>query len=128
MSIQSSCFEVSIKDKVAHVVISRGAEFNTFTPQKWIDLPQIIHDIDRNAKARVIVISSTGKHFTAGMDLAVFTRPTASPARQTDPHLRAEALPPRPQRPAGVLLLPRRARACPSSPRSRAAASAPAST
>ncbi len=90
MSIQSSCFDVSIKDKVAHVVMSRGAEFNTFTPQKWIDLPKIIHDIDRNAKARVIVISSTGKHFTAGMDLAVFARPDGITGAKTDPHLRAE--------------------------------------
>ena len=30
-------------------------------------------DIDAGAKARVIVISSTGKHFSAGMDLSVFT-------------------------------------------------------
>src|SRR5262245_25042216 len=90
MSIQSSCFDVSIKDRIAHVVMSRGAELNTFTPQAWIDLPRIIHDIDRNAKARVIVISSTGKHFTAGMDLAVFARPDGITGARTDPHLRAE--------------------------------------
>jgi enoyl-CoA hydratase len=36
-------------------------------------LPAIVRDIDDNARARVIVISSTGKHFSAGMDLAVFT-------------------------------------------------------
>jgi enoyl-CoA hydratase len=35
--------------------------------------PQIVEDIDAHAKARVIVISSTGKHFSAGMDLSVFT-------------------------------------------------------
>src|SRR6185437_413464 len=33
----------------------------------------IVKDIDDNARARVIVISSTGKHFSGGMDLAVFT-------------------------------------------------------
>ena len=127
MSIQSSCFEVSIKDKVAHVVMSRGAEFNTFIPQKWIDLPRIIHDINDNAKARVIVISSTGKHFTAGMDLSVFTDGDGVTGASGDPHRRAEALPPdlapcRRPSPASTT------RACPSSPRSRAAASAPAST
>jgi len=31
-----------------------------------------VKDIDHNARARCIVISSTGKHFSAGMDLAVF--------------------------------------------------------
>jgi len=42
-------------------------------PEFWKELPQIVRDIDDNAKARVIVISSTGKHFSAGMDLSVFT-------------------------------------------------------
>jgi enoyl-CoA hydratase len=39
----------------------------------WNELPAIIRDIDDNARARCIVISSTGKHFCAGMDLSVFT-------------------------------------------------------
>ena len=42
-------------------------------PEFWRELPEIVRDIDVNAKARVIVISSTGKHFSAGMDLSVFT-------------------------------------------------------
>jgi enoyl-CoA hydratase/carnithine racemase len=86
----SQCFEVSIDASVAHIVMCRGAELNTFTPQAWVDLPAIVRDIDRNAKARAIVISSTGKHFTAGMDLAVFQRPDGIVASQKDPHLRAE--------------------------------------
>lgn len=90
MSDPSPCFEVSIRDKIAHIVMSRGAEFNTFTPQAWVDLPRIVKDIDRNARARVIVVSSTGKHFTAGMDLAVFTRPDGITGVRADPHLRAE--------------------------------------
>ena len=39
----------------------------------WNELPAIVNDINDNAHARVIVISSTGKHFTAGMDISVFT-------------------------------------------------------
>jgi enoyl-CoA hydratase len=42
-------------------------------PAFWSELPAIVEDIDRGARARAIVISSTGKHFCAGMDLAVFT-------------------------------------------------------
>ena len=33
-------------------------------------MPEIIRDIDKNSKARVIVLSGQGKHFSAGMDLA----------------------------------------------------------
>ncbi len=90
MSDPSPCFEVSIRNRIAHVVMSRGAELNTFKPQAWVDLPRIVKDIDRNAKARVIVLSSTGKHFTAGMDLAVFMRPDGLTGAKADPQLRAE--------------------------------------
>lgn len=38
----------------------------------WNDLPAVVKDIDHHAKARVIVISSTGPHFTAGLDLKEF--------------------------------------------------------
>jgi enoyl-CoA hydratase len=68
-----ACFDVEIADHVAHVRLKRGGELNTMVPEFWRELPEIITDIDTNAKARVIVISSTGKHFSAGMDLSVFT-------------------------------------------------------
>ena len=42
-------------------------------PSFWTELPKIINEISDEGKARAIVISSTGKHFCAGMDLAVFT-------------------------------------------------------
>jgi enoyl-CoA hydratase len=67
------CFDVHMKGKVAHVVLDRGDELNTMTPAFWRELPTIVDDIDRRGEARAIVISSTGKHFSAGMDLSVFT-------------------------------------------------------
>jgi enoyl-CoA hydratase len=67
------CFDVAIADAIARITLKRGAELNTMTPEFWRELPEIVRDIDDGAKARVIVIASTGKHFTAGMDLSVFT-------------------------------------------------------
>ena len=67
------CFDVEIADAIAHIQLKRGAELNTMVPEFWRELPQIVKDIDDGAKARVIVVSSTGKHFSAGMDLSVFT-------------------------------------------------------
>ncbi len=72
-SYSTTCFDVSIEDRIAHVRLRRAAEMNTMIPAFWRELPQIVKDIDDGAKARCIVISSTGKHFSAGMDLAVFT-------------------------------------------------------
>jgi enoyl-CoA hydratase len=67
------CFNVEIADGIAHIQLKRGDELNTMVPEFWRELPEIVTDIDANAKARVIVISSTGKHFSGGMDLSVFT-------------------------------------------------------
>jgi enoyl-CoA hydratase len=68
----STCFDVTIADKIAHIQLKRPDAFNSMTRDFWNELPVIINDINDNARARVIVITSTGKHFCAGMDLSVF--------------------------------------------------------
>jgi enoyl-CoA hydratase len=67
------CFDVDITDAVAHVRLNRPDELNTMTPDFWRELPEIVTGISDDASARVVVISSTGRHFSAGMDLSVFT-------------------------------------------------------
>ena len=67
------CFDVDITDKVAHIRLNRPDALNAMNKDFWNDLPAIVEEIDANASARVIVISSVGKHFSAGMDLSVFT-------------------------------------------------------
>lgn len=66
------CFDVEIADRVAHVRLSRPDELNTMTADFWRELPEIVTGISDDASARAVVISSTGKHFSAGMDLSVF--------------------------------------------------------
>lgn len=66
------CFDVSVENHIAHIVMNRPDEFNSMVPEFWRELPEIIAGINEAGEARVIVISSTGKHFCAGMDLAVF--------------------------------------------------------
>ncbi len=89
MSYQS--LTVTITDKIAHVVLNRPAEMNSMNAAFWRELPDAIRSIDEQAAARVIVISSTGKHFTAGMDLSVFTNPN-NISMQGDPGRAAENL------------------------------------
>jgi enoyl-CoA hydratase len=69
----ATCFNVETKDKVAHIQLKRPDAFNTMTRAFWNELPAIVNQINDEASARAIVISSTGKHFSAGMDLSVFT-------------------------------------------------------
>lgn len=88
---ETSCFSVTIENKVAHIVLNRPKAFNAMPRPFWNELPEIVNDISDNAKARVIVISSTGKHFTAGMDISVFTDGGGVTASGGDAYARAEA-------------------------------------
>ncbi len=67
-----SCFTVSISNQIAHVQLSRPERRNSMIPEFWDELPIIIDEIEKSGQARVIVISSTGPHFTSGLDTSVF--------------------------------------------------------
>ncbi|MEO6205460.1 MAG: enoyl-CoA hydratase-related protein [Mycobacteriales bacterium] len=67
------CFDVTVIDKVAHVVMNRPDELNTMIAEFWTELPEIVTRLSDEGSARAVVLSSTGKHFCAGMDLSVFT-------------------------------------------------------
>ena len=66
------CFEVSVRDRVAHIVLSRPEKRNSMIPAFWDELPTIVQGIDAGGEVRVIVISSTGPHFSAGLDVSAF--------------------------------------------------------
>ncbi len=68
-----TCFDLDVADGVAHLVLKRADELNTMTPEFWRELPEIISRLSASGEARAVVLSSTGRHFTAGMDLSVFT-------------------------------------------------------
>ncbi|MEM8500634.1 MAG: crotonase/enoyl-CoA hydratase family protein [Pseudomonadota bacterium] len=67
-----SCFDLEISNNIAHITFSRPEKRNSMPPLFWDELPEAVMDIDLNSKARVIVISSTGPHFTAGLDIGAF--------------------------------------------------------
>lgn len=84
-------FTVDIQDHIAHIQLSRPDEMNTMNADFWRELPECVQAIDASAEARVIVLSSTGKHFSAGMDLSVFSDPKCLPLTG-DPGRMAENL------------------------------------
>ena len=79
------CFDVSIADRVAHIVLNRPEKRNSMNPAFWRELPEIVADIDDNSRARCIVISSTGPVFSAGIDLAMFGGEIAHTQDKNDP-------------------------------------------
>jgi enoyl-CoA hydratase len=83
-----STIAISITDEIAHIQLCRPQEMNSMITAFWTELPEAVRYIDEHALARVIVISSQGKHFSAGMDLSVFQNMSASfngePARRAE--------------------------------------------
>lgn len=85
------CFDVSIADGIAHIVLNRPEKRNSMIRSFWEELPSIVRDIDDNVRARVIVISSTGPHFSSGLDINMFSGDALTGASQSDPLVRRQA-------------------------------------
>ncbi len=64
-----TCFDYGVTAGIAHVQLNRPAELNTMNEAFWREIPQVFAEIDADAGVRAVVISSTGKHFSAGLDL-----------------------------------------------------------
>ena len=64
-----TCFSLSLTDDVAHLVLNRPDTLNTMHPTFWRELDEVLTTLHTEGTARALVISSTGKHFSAGADL-----------------------------------------------------------
>ncbi len=67
------CFTLNESNHIAHLVLNRPDSLNTMHPQFWRELDDMLSAIQRAGTARALVISSTGKHFSAGMALETFS-------------------------------------------------------
>ena len=67
-----TCFDVEVRDHVAHMVLKRPEKANSMIAEFWTELPSIIDGISAGTDARVVVLSAVGRHFCSGMDLSVF--------------------------------------------------------
>ncbi len=65
-------FELSLNEGVAHLVLNRPERLNTMAPPFFPLLRDAVRKLADEGAARVLVISSTGKHFSAGMALDEF--------------------------------------------------------
>jgi enoyl-CoA hydratase len=60
---------LDIADGIARVTLTRGAELNTMNEAFWREIRTVFAAIEDDASVRVVLLSSTGRHFTAGLDL-----------------------------------------------------------
>jgi enoyl-CoA hydratase len=66
------CFSLTTENHIAHLVLNKPEAMNTMHPTFWRELDQVLTQLHQDGNARALVISSTGKHFSAGMALETF--------------------------------------------------------
>jgi enoyl-CoA hydratase len=71
-TIALTCFTLTESEHIAHLVLNKPEAMNTMHPTFWRELDAALTHIHAAGTARALVISSTGKHFSAGMALETF--------------------------------------------------------
>ena len=65
-------FQLSIADSIAHLQLNRPERMNSMSPRFFPLMRDAVQALNDEGQVRVLVISSTGKHFSAGMALDTF--------------------------------------------------------
>ena len=64
-----STFSLTVEDQVSQITLCRPEKLNSLTLAFFQELLTACHELERRSEVRALVIASTGKHFTAGLDL-----------------------------------------------------------
>jgi len=66
-------FRIDVADSgVAHLQLNRPEQLNTLEPAFFPALRDAVRELNAGGRTRALVLSSTGRHFSAGMALEVF--------------------------------------------------------
>ena len=62
-------YKVEKKPPIAWIYFNRPEKKNAMNPPAWKETIPIFEDCDRDKEIRVVIVASSGEHFTAGIDL-----------------------------------------------------------
>ena len=68
----SKPFDVEINNSIAHIRLNRPEKRNSMNEDFWNLFPKEVEELDDSGEIRALVISSTGPHFSSGIDLNMF--------------------------------------------------------
>ena len=63
---------LDITDHIATVTLNRPSKANAMSVEMWDQLELCFNWLDANPEVRVVILAGEGKHFCAGIDLAMF--------------------------------------------------------
>jgi enoyl-CoA hydratase len=62
---------LQLNDNIAHLQLNRPKQANAMNKPMWQELGEAMAWVDNTPEARVVILSGSGKHFCAGIDLAM---------------------------------------------------------
>ena len=65
-------FDVEINNSIAHIRFNRPEKRNSMNEDFWTMFPKEVEELDDSGEIRALIVSSTGPHFSAGIDLSMF--------------------------------------------------------
>ena len=68
----SKPFDVEINNSIAHIRFNRPEKRNSMNEDFWTMFPKEVEELDDSGEIRALIVSSTGPHFSAGIDLSMF--------------------------------------------------------
>lgn len=68
---QYQTLSIRVQDAVAIVELNRPEKANAMEEAMWQEIRQAMHWVDAAAEIRVVILRGAGRHFTAGIDLAM---------------------------------------------------------
>lgn len=86
-----SALELTLTDKILDVRLNRPESANAMNAAMWVELQAAFEWADACPDVRVVILSGAGKHFCAGIDLAMFKDTLAvheDPARAAEMFLK----------------------------------------
>ena len=86
--------DLTISQQVATVCLNRPDKANSMNAAMWSELQECFEWLDQEPTVRAVILAGNGKHFCAGLDLAMFgglLGESSDPARRAE-HLRRTVL------------------------------------
>ena len=74
-------YKVTLENHIATVAFNRPEKANCLNQKAWDELQTVFEDMDANPEVRVIVLMGEGKHFCAGIDIAMLMELASSPIK-----------------------------------------------
>ncbi|MFN4275168.1 MAG: crotonase/enoyl-CoA hydratase family protein [Ferrovibrio sp.] len=65
-------FDFSVENHIARIIFNRPDKANAMVLPFWQEMVDVFAEIEDRPEIRAVVISSTGRHFTGGLDLSAF--------------------------------------------------------